>query len=146
MSQRQSSNPLLSFPAHTSQLAVIRGVVSKALGCASWLTPAGVDAIVLAVDEACTNVIEHGYQSDASKNVMLEVVVGADEVRVVILDSAPSFDPRSRVAPDLDKRIQAGKRGGLGVHIMRSSVDDVRYEPSASQTGLNQLTLIKRRM
>ena len=83
--------------------------------------------IVLAVEEALANVIQHGYEgaSDQPIDVRLERLEqnGRRGIRVTIRDYGRQVDPatiRSRDLGDI-------RPGGLGVHIMRSIMDDVVY-------------------
>lgn len=90
----------------------------------------GVEAcgqIVLAVDEALANVIQHGYKgvSDQPIDVRFERLEhnGRRGLRVTIRDYGRQVDPatiRSRDLADI-------RPGGLGVHIMRSVMDEVIY-------------------
>jgi serine/threonine-protein kinase RsbW len=95
----------------------------------------------LAVDEACTNVIEHGYEG-RSGTIRLSVAGNDGSLTVVIEDRGRPFDPASVPPPDLSADWQDRRIGGLGWHIIRSCVDEIRYEPGAD--GGNRLTLVKK--
>ena len=97
-------------------------------------------ALRLAVDEACTNVIVHGYRG-AVGPIRLAVVVGEGQAVVTVTDNAPPFDPEAIPPPDLDSAWAVRREGGLGWHLIRSMVDEVRYR--AGERG-NVLTLVKR--
>lgn len=130
----------VEFPAALEHLAAIRRIVG------GWCDRAGASpedrhAVVLAVDEACTNVIEHGYLGIEGGTLRLDVHVSGDEIRVALRDSGRAFDPDDAPSPDLAAGWRERPIGGLGWHLIRGMVDEVRYRSEASG---NQLTLVKR--
>jgi len=94
----------------------------------------------LAVDEACTNVIKHGYKGKAG---FIEVVVTGNgrQFSIAIRDQGHAFDLRNVKSPDLKMYVETRKRGGLGVFLMNQLMDEVRYR--AGHDG-NTLTMSKR--
>jgi CheY-like chemotaxis protein/anti-sigma regulatory factor (Ser/Thr protein kinase) len=100
------------------------------------------EAVRLAVEEACTNIIEHGYPNDAPGPIRLSVEADAGQITITISDDAPVFDPAGAPPPDLSSDWQERPIGGLGWHFIRSMMDEVRYVPGPR--GGNILTLIKR--
>jgi len=135
---------VLRVPADTAYLAVAREFVATA--AAEQGFPHGeVAKAVMAVDEACVNVIEHAYRPDeplASR--LLEVAIEADPTRllVTVADRAQApFSPLDHPAPDLEGFLAAGRRKGLGILILRTFMDDVShsYHPGRG----NELRLVK---
>lgn len=97
--------------------------------------------IILAVDEAVTNIIEHGYNGSRNGNIELEVQVNEAQFRIVIRDGGQVFDPSKAADLDIRDHVQAGKRRGLGIFLMRQIMDEVFYR---YQDGVkNELTLVK---
>jgi anti-sigma regulatory factor (Ser/Thr protein kinase) len=102
---------------------------------AAWLDALGVapevrDDLVLALDEAVTNVIEHGY-GDGAGDVVVSAVADADGIELAVADRAPAFDPLTNApAPSLSDAIEDRAVGGLGVFLIRQLMDrvDYRYE------------------
>jgi anti-sigma regulatory factor (Ser/Thr protein kinase) len=102
--------------------------------------------IQMAVDEACTNVIEHAYGQDASGDIDLSCqLADGGELRIDIRDRGKPFDPDEipvpqvgQGQPDLDEL----KAGGLGVFFMRKLMDEVTFHFD-EQTG-NHLSMVKR--
>lgn len=94
----------------------------------------------LAVDEACTNVVKHGYKGSSG---FIEIVITGNgrEFSIAIHDTGKSFDLRNVKSPDLKMYVETRKRGGLGVFIMNQLMDEVRYR--AGHDG-NVLTMVKR--
>jgi serine/threonine-protein kinase RsbW len=96
------------------------------------------DDLVQAVDEAATNVIVHGYRG-AEGWLQIGVELDDDRFVVTIEDAAPSFDPTLLPEPDLSIPPIARKPGGMGVHLMRASMDTLSYRPRPG--GGNILTM-----
>jgi serine phosphatase RsbU (regulator of sigma subunit)/anti-sigma regulatory factor (Ser/Thr protein kinase)/transposase len=94
----------------------------------------------LAVDEACTNVVRHGYKGDSG---FIEIVIigNGRDFSIAIKDTGKGFDLRNVKSPDLKMYVETRKRGGLGVFLMNQLMDEVRYR--ASSDG-NVLTMTKR--
>lgn len=95
----------------------------------------------LAVEEAVTNVIMHGYDGHAGEvRVMCQASHGIVEIQVE--DNAPLFNPLSVPDPDFTADIQDRRIGGLGIFLIRRVMDDVVYR---NDQGKNVLVLIKRK-
>jgi anti-sigma regulatory factor (Ser/Thr protein kinase) len=78
-------------------------------------------ALKLAVDEACTNIVEHGYGSDRDGAIALTVEIGDGEARVVLVDTGRPFSPEEAPRPDLDADWSDRPVGGLGWHLIRNA-------------------------
>ena len=98
--------------------------------------------VKLAVEEACTNVIEHGYGEQGGP-IDLVIRGDDDEIVVSIRDRAQPFSPDDAPPPDLTSDWADREIGGLGWHLIKRLMDRLAYEPSLA-TG-NELTLVKRR-
>jgi len=123
-------------------LDTIRGFATQAA------RDAGMDdsetyAVELAVDEACTNIIEHAYQGENRGEI--ECTCDSNNVclTVIIRDHGKPFDPSTVVTPDLDADIDNRVVGGLGVFLMKRCMDEVQFEP-LGEAG-NVLTMVKLR-
>jgi anti-sigma regulatory factor (Ser/Thr protein kinase) len=96
----------------------------------------------LAVDEACTNIVEHGYaSSERTGSIEIRCSVDNDRFIITIIDESPPFDPLSAAQPALGAALVEGDPGGLGVFFIRHFMDDVRYRYRERR---NELTLEKR--
>jgi len=118
------------FPGSTCELASVRSQIRTFLDdqgfgeCESTL-------IVLALDEACTNIIRHAYDN-ACKPIRMEMTALRDRVRFVLRDYGRTCCPkkiRSRKLEDI-------RPGGLGVHIIHQAFDSVEYAPQRRGTKL----------
>lgn len=130
-----------SFPARLENLARARAFVARACREAGAAPSAATD-LQLAVDEACNNVIEHGYDGRADGSIALVFEADAESVRVTIVDHGRAFAPESIAPADTTSDWRERPIGGLGWHLIRRSVDDVHYRPDPSRG--NRLTLVKR--
>jgi len=97
--------------------------------------------MVLAVDEAVTNVILHGYRGQPG---LIEIAVSYDKeiLIVAVRDRSLAFDPNSVPTPDITQPLEERPVGGLGVHIMRQLTDDMIYRRKVD--GWNELLLVKK--
>ena len=130
----------LLVEADLANLAAVRRFVettSAALGAGA----AVVSDLKLAVDEAVTNIIIHGYKQSSGS---IEIGIDKDEAAIVVRlkDNAVEFNPCFRAKPDLEAIMETETGGGFGIHMIKNAVDKIqRRVPIA---GGNELTLIKR--
>jgi sigma-B regulation protein RsbU (phosphoserine phosphatase) len=82
--------------------------------------------IQLAVEEAVTNVVKHGYQGK-SGDVTVRLEILPDTITIQICDSGQAFDPTSIPPADVTADLDHRKIGGLGVHLIRSVMDTLTY-------------------
>lgn len=97
--------------------------------------------IILAVDEAVANIIEHGGQANATDWIDIEIQVEAGSFTVVIRDFSQPFDPRKVPEVDIRKHVQSGKRKGLGIFLLQRIMDRIDYK--SADGGPNELRLTK---
>ena len=102
----------------------------------------GVGRCQLAVDEACTNIIEHGYGGEGRGSIDLVCQVREDELVITIQDHARPFDPSGVPLPKLNATVDEVKVGGLGLYFMRQVMDAVEF---SYEGGGNKLVLVNRR-
>ena len=133
----------LRIAASTDNLQAMRAFVAAQIENAGF-TDFEENGIVLAVDEACANLIAHAFVSDPKQIIDILIAVDDREVRIEISDSARPFDPRSVDMPNMDDYFREHRVGGLGISLMRRVMDDVRYIPSAPGQPRNTLILTKR--
>lgn len=95
----------------------------------------------LAVDEASTNVVTHGYAGMNPGSIMLALESEAQLVTVEITDFGHSFEPTEPEAPDPEAALDDPASGGLGLYFIYQTMDEIRYK--AGEEG-NILTFIKR--
>ena len=102
-----------------------------------------VYAVQLAVDEAATNIIEHGYCCTGEGDFTVTCETEADGLRVILHDHAPPFNPDEIPPPNTDAPLEELKPRGIGVFLIRKMMDEVNYEFNTEKG--NRLTLFKRK-
>lgn len=95
----------------------------------------------LAVEEAITNVIVHGYAKGPG-TIVISCHTTRELAEIQIEDSAPPFNPLSIPEPDITTDIEERRIGGLGVFLIRQVMDEFSYR---YENGKNILTLVKRK-
>lgn len=96
----------------------------------------------LVVDEACTNIVRHGYRDIKDGKITIRAIIRRLSLTIVLIDQGKSFDPRQVKNPNLDKYVEIGKKGGLGIFMMRKLMDDIQYHITSHG---NELRLTKTR-
>lgn len=95
----------------------------------------------LAVDEACTNIIEHGYGGEGRGDIRVRCDIAPNELTITIRDSAKHFDADAVPQPNLKASLEEMAIGGLGLYFMRNVMDAVEFSYEA---GGNKLVLVKK--
>jgi serine/threonine-protein kinase RsbW len=133
----------LELQSNPEMLCVVRhalGQLAELLGFSS----AECRAVVLAVDEALTNIIRHAYQGEGQHPIQASfrrIVVAEDgkqrkALEIVLEDSGKEIDPAKLCGRPLEEV----RPGGLGLHFIKESMDTVEFRRSL---GKNQLRLVK---
>ncbi|MBI2570842.1 MAG: ATP-binding protein [Candidatus Schekmanbacteria bacterium] len=97
--------------------------------------------VQLAVDEAAANVMLHSCGGDAAQEIEVDITCCADEIEVILRDRGVGFDPASHPPKDLKQHLAVFKVGGLGVHLMRTLLDEVEWTKGVSG---NAVRMVKR--
>jgi serine/threonine-protein kinase RsbW len=134
----------LEIKAHTRNLARVREFVRGAVRRCN-LPVREQHRVVLAVDEAVSNTVLHGYSGHSGGQVEVQIESEPGTLRFTIIDAGMPYDvargANRRAGFDLRRHIQSGARRGLGLFIMRKVMDEIRYSSRDGQQ--NQLTLVK---
>lgn len=124
----------------TKHLMVVREFVGRMVRLGSIVRDAE-NKIILAVDEAVTNIMEHGYDPGVEGTIEIEIETDDRHFKVVIRDNGRIFNPETVPNFDIQKHLKSGKKGGLGLFLMRQIMDEVRYRFEGGVR--NELTLVK---
>lgn len=119
-------------------LRLVRTVVSDAAalcGC----TESCVRDIVIAVDEACQNVIRHAYGGKPDGEILIDIRREGNRIAFNIIDFADPVDV-SKVKP---RSLEELRPGGLGIHFISQCMDDARFRAPPLGAG-NRLWMVKR--
>jgi len=130
----------LTVASDVANLETIADFVIKAAQEAN-LDEKDIFAIQMAVDEACTNIIEHAY-ADAPGDICLTCQVKPGECVCTIRDRGRPFQPENVPPPDLTSDLEERSVGGLGLYFMRELMDEVHFSFDPEEG--NQVVMIKR--
>jgi len=126
LSNETTNNKKLIVKSKTENLSAIRDFISRNAFSAG-IKKDMVENIMLAVDEACTNIIKHAYRSFPDGEIKIELKYNHEKFTILIIDYGNSFDPEIVPDPDLRKYYDEGKTGGLGMYLMKTLMDEVKY-------------------
>ena len=87
-----------------------------------------LNSINLAIEVLFANVVNHGYKDSAAHWVEIRVSLESDHVAIRMSDDGIPFNPASRKAPNVDCPLDRRTVGGLGIHLCRNLMDEIRYE------------------
>lgn len=132
----------ITMPSNPAHISVVRMAV-EAFGDRHGFSRAQADQIGLAVNEALANVIEHAYDGDTTRDIVISMGLielgpaARTAMKVVVRDFGRQVDPACIKSRELDEI----RPGGLGVHIIKTVMDDVAYR--CVPEGGMELTMIK---
>ena len=103
-----------------------------------------IEDILLAVDEACTNIIKYAYQVGPINYFKVRISFDRELVQIDLLDQGTKFNPLEIPLPDMKGITGESKEKDLsrGIYFMKKAMDDIRYRYSPNEG--NHLTLVKR--
>lgn len=124
----------------TDNLSVLRSFTRSAAE-ESGFSDETVGKIILAVDEACTNIIKHAYKYSPDGEIKLSIKSEDNKFIIAITDEGNHFDPNKIPEPNLSEYYKQRRIGGLGMFLIRKLMDDVKY--STLTGNKNQVVLVK---
>ena len=128
---------VLDIPAEPRAMYIVRALVDE-ISARIGFQPEERDKLVLAVDEACTNVIRHAYpNSGPDERIIITFTIRTKCLEIAIRDFGNSADPATFRGRDLSDI----RPGGLGIHFIKSAVDRIEYDSPPG--GGTLLKLIK---
>jgi serine/threonine-protein kinase RsbW len=141
MGQKLIKRDKLIITNDTKYLATVRNFTAQMVAL-SKLPRSDENKIVLAVDEAVTNVIEHGYEPNQVGPVEVEVQFDDTAFIIWIRDQAKAYNPETKEDPDIMEHLKAGKKKGLGIFLIRQIMDEVQYRYKGGVQ--NELMMVKK--
>lgn len=130
----------LTVDGRPESLATIADFVIEAAQ-ASGLDEKATFEVQMAVDEACANVIEHGYGEEEKGEIALCCEYVEGDFAVTIRDHARPFEPGAVPPPDITCCLDERQNRGLGIFFMRKLMDEVRFHFGAEG---NELRMVKK--
>ena len=129
----------LALPAELDTLSAFQDFIDEVCQAAGLDDETSYD-IKLAVDEACMNIIEHGYEGMNPGTIIVSIHYGAKQAVIRITDFGHPFEPTEAPEEPDHQAVLDGTSGGYGLYFIHRSVDAINYETSESG---NTLTFIK---
>ncbi len=129
-----------TFQAYYANLPLIGQFVSRAAEAAGF-DERNRYAVQLAVDEACTNIIEHAYGGEGDYLIECTCQTQNGDLVITLRDWGQPFDPAAVQPPDLEADLQECRIGGLGLYFIHQFMDEVHFDFTPAG---NVLTIVKR--
>ena len=132
-----------TFPADTAALDDVLSFAETQLEQVSCL-PALMMPLTMVIEEMFVNVSYYAYP-DGGGSVQLAISFAPDSRTVTfrLTDSGIPFDPLARPAPDLSVPAAERPVGGLGIYMMRKTMDEVQYERIGEKNVLTMRKTLK---
>jgi sigma-B regulation protein RsbU (phosphoserine phosphatase) len=127
-----------TFAAYPEELHGVREVVARACETCNCEQSLSTD-LIIAVGEACQNVVRHAYKGRETGEATLEIYCKDGILEFYLLDSAPPVD-QNKVKPKWPEELAPG---GLGICLIHDIMDEVEYLPAPAARG-NLLRMVKR--
>jgi serine/threonine-protein kinase RsbW len=133
----------LKIKANLKSLPVISNAVSEVMERAQ-IDAAIIPKVLLAVDEACTNIVLYAYP-ERKGYIRLSCWLNHHDFVISIEDKGKPFNPCSVPPPKLDVNLEDRRVGGLGIYFMRKFMDEISYEydPEAGNRLIMRKRLLK---
>ncbi len=130
----------ITVDATLDNLEVVQNFVSEELesqGCSMKV----MMQIEIAVEEIYVNIVHYAYNPEIGKaTIRCEVTDNPMQVIIQFMDSGVPFDPLAKEDADITLSAEEREIGGLGIFMVKKSMDEVSYE---YKEGKNVLTIRK---
>ena len=130
----------LVIAADRNNLLKVQSFIDEQLedaGC-PMLTQIAID---VAVEELFVNIASYAYDQEIGVAVVqVEMLDDPLSVEITFIDNGKHYDPLAKPDPDITLGVKERKKGGLGIYMVKNSMDDMRYE---YKEGKNILTIKK---
>jgi anti-sigma regulatory factor (Ser/Thr protein kinase) len=122
------------LPTDAQSVPLVRGLLRQALGYLG-VAETGIQEIVLALTEACANVVQHAGEHE---EYQVDIAIDDEICRISVLDDGDGFDPAATAIEQERSPLDAGR----GLLLMRALVD--RLDFVQDDDGRHRVTLEKR--
>ena len=97
--------------------------------------------IEISVEEIYINIAKYAYQPETGEvKIRAEVTDDPAELTITFIDSGVHYDPLKKKDPDVTESLEKRKIGGLGIYLMKQSMDDASY----MYTGGKNILIMKK--
>ena len=125
----------LTLPNERSAVAAVQDQV-EGFAQRHGLAARAMHAAQLALEEHLTNLINYGYDDAQGHTISVRLRLHDAWLCIEVEDDGHPFDPLTHPAPDLAKPMDARPVGGLGIHMIRQSMDQLEYRRSGEKNIL----------
>ncbi len=125
----------MSIPSHPQFLQLIRAVIGKVAAILE-IPKDQAGRIILAVDEACSNIIKYSYLNSPSGKLDFLIHLETNRLEISITDYGKTCDINKMKPRDISDI----KPGGLGTYIINQVMDHVEYQ--CGHNGRNRIRMI----
>ncbi len=137
MSRKHVDKRTVVLPALYASLERI-GIFVNQVSKEAGFNEADCYKVQLAVDEACSNIIEHAYGGEATgEDITCTCKITEDDLIVELFDHGQAFDPAEIPPPNVTAALHARETGGLGLYFMRQLMDEVLFSFSPGSKDKN---------
>jgi len=133
---------LIVTPSISEFLEIIRDFIKKIASNVGFIEE-DVYKIQLSVDEACTNVINHAYDEITRSVMRVEVKVDEEKMDVSVIDYGRGFEPNIIKSPNMREYLKEYKRGGLGIHLIKKLMDEVKFSDTPFKKNKITMTIYR---
>jgi sigma-B regulation protein RsbU (phosphoserine phosphatase) len=142
-SQAQPLKPKLHLELPATAEAVMRGVDSLEAFCQQHTVPDKlIFGLKLALEEISANIVNHAYQKDAKQKYFVTVERLPDRIVIQTRDRGPAFNPATAPLPALSPDSDGLPEGGVGIHLARHYLDDLRYARERDENVVQMTKLV----
>ena len=106
------------------------------LGHSLGLSDKSIFEMNLALDELFTNIISYGFQDCREHIIKIHITIEGELLQIRIEDDGVPFNPLASKTPDFQCDIEACQIGGLGIHLIKKLMEDIRYQRVADKNIL----------
>ncbi|NIV11416.1 MAG: histidine kinase [Aliifodinibius sp.] len=124
--------PSKIFPGKFSSLEKISDFVTKHAD-ASGLDENATYAVQLAVDEACSNIIEHAYGGEGQGDIECACNILDDGLEIILRDTGKPFNPKDVQQIKIGVPIEELGSRGAGIYLIKKLMDEVIFEFSKNE-------------
>lgn len=135
MTNLQQGEIQVTFPSQTEYVHMVTTIAGNAAAIAGFDEKIA-GKVLIATDEAVTNVIRHAYGGDPDREITMAISITPESLIIRLFHNGNALREEDIKLPDMDKYIQEKKPGGLGLFIINKFMDEVDYltgEPHCCQ-------------
>lgn len=124
----------IRIPGHPKMMQLVRRTIGQACEMVGF-SERETSAVMLAVDEGCTNIIRHCYQGSEKEDIVIRIRMFKDRIEILLRDFGEEIDV-GKLHECMEKRRKELEEqgpvrpGGLGVMLIHSTMDRVQYKSS----------------